>query len=72
VAGAIAAIIERGLERAINAGELEPRPVQPLANLLYGAICQGAMIVARSENQKAARTEFLRELRALVRGLAKR
>jgi AcrR family transcriptional regulator len=65
-------LIEGGLARAIDAGELEPRPLEPLANLLYGAICQGAMIVARSDNQRKDRAAFLAELRALVRGLGQR
>jgi AcrR family transcriptional regulator len=64
-------LIEGGLARAVAAGELEPRPLGPLADLLYGAICQAAMIVARSEDQAAARTAYFSELRAILRGLAR-
>jgi AcrR family transcriptional regulator len=39
--------LERGLEIAITSGRIEPRPVRPLAHLLFGAICEGAMMAAR-------------------------
>jgi AcrR family transcriptional regulator len=64
-------LIDCGLARAVETGDLEPRPLGPLANLLYGAICQGAMIVARSEDQAAARSAYFSELRAILRGLAR-
>jgi AcrR family transcriptional regulator len=64
-------LIEGGLARAVEAGHLERRPLGPLANLLYGAICESAMIVARSEDQTAARAAYLSELRAILRGLAR-
>jgi hypothetical protein len=47
----------------------------PLATLTqtcsYGAICQGAMIVVRSEDQAAARAAYFSEIRAILRGLAR-
>ena len=62
-------MMERGIERAIETGSIEPRPVQPLAHLLFGAICESAMVVARATDQQRASQESLDELRRLLRSL---
>ncbi len=42
-------LIEASLEAAIEAGEISPQPVKPLAHVLMGALDEAAMLVARSE-----------------------
>src|SRR5215203_679349 len=36
-------MMEEGLRRAISAGRIASRPVEPLAVLLFGALCEAAM-----------------------------
>ncbi len=43
-------LIEASLEAAIEAGEISPQPVKPLAHVLIGALDEAAMLVARSED----------------------
>jgi AcrR family transcriptional regulator len=62
-------MIERGLQRAIDTGAIGRRPVEPLAHLLFGALCQAATMIARSKDQRAEKTRVLKELRALLDGL---
>jgi AcrR family transcriptional regulator len=63
-------VMEVGIARAIEAGRIEPRPVKPLAHLLFGAVCESAMVVARAKDQHAALEEALAELGRLLRSLA--
>ena len=63
-------MIESGLRQAIESGRIAKRPTGPLAHLLFGALCEGAMVVARtSGDQRAAMREVARELRALLTAL---
>lgn len=68
-AGYSLALLRGGLELAISAGRIAPRPVAPLAHLLFGALCEGAMMVARSEDQRAATRDVLREVEAILSAL---
>ena len=43
-------LIEASLAAAMDAGEIEQRPVRPLAHVLMGAMDEAAMLAARSEN----------------------
>jgi AcrR family transcriptional regulator len=63
--------MEQALRDLIDSGRIEPRPVEPLAQMLQGAICDGAMMVARSENPRATVRQVLAELRALLSGLTR-
>ena len=42
------ALMELGIERAVEAGQIASRPAAPLAHLLFGGICELAMVVARA------------------------
>ena len=64
------ALLEAGLHQAIAAGRIAARPVEPLAHLLFGALCEAAMMVARSEDQKTATRRSLAELKSLLDGIA--
>jgi len=59
-----------GLQRAIDAGRIPKRPVAPLAHLLFGALCEAAMAIARADDQKAALRAMSAELKRILDGLA--
>jgi AcrR family transcriptional regulator len=63
-------MMERGIERAIEAGSIEARPVRPLAHLLFGAVCEIAMVIARAPDPDDALTDGLAELHRMLRSLA--
>jgi AcrR family transcriptional regulator len=58
-----------GLERAMADGVIAPRPLEPLVQMLNGAMCEAAMLVARSEDQRRATRQVLAELRVLLDAL---
>jgi len=62
--------LHQGIEALIHDGHLAPRPVAPLANMLFGAMCEAAMMVARARDQRKATKEVLAELRAILEALA--
>lgn len=59
-------LVKKGLEAAIAAGEIAPRPIEPIAHLVVGAVCEGSMMVARADDQPAAAKRLLAELRILL------
>jgi AcrR family transcriptional regulator len=63
-------LMELGLERAIEAGRIAPRPTRPLAHLLFGALCESAMMIAREPDPAAALEAATHELGELLRGLS--
>ena len=62
-------LIEASLAAAIEAGEIRPLPVKPLAHLLLGALDEAAMLIARSEDP-VARAEVTAVLLALLESFA--
>jgi AcrR family transcriptional regulator len=63
-------MMELGISRAVEAGRIANRPPAPLANFLYGALCETAMIVARADDQKAAHRQAAAEIASIMDGLA--
>ncbi|MDQ3936229.1 MAG: TetR/AcrR family transcriptional regulator [Actinomycetota bacterium] len=63
------AMIENGLRQAIDSGRIAPRPAGPLAHMLMGALGEGAMMVARAEDQRGAMKEVAREIESLLAAL---
>jgi AcrR family transcriptional regulator len=63
------ALIRRGLEQAVAEGRLRKRPVEPLARMLFGGLCEAAMLVARSSDGPAATRQVLVELRLQLEAL---
>ena len=63
-------MMELGIARAIEAGRVAPRPPEPLASFLYGALCETAMIVARADDQKVAHRQAVTEIGRILDGLA--
>ena len=64
------AMLRHGLAHAMEEGKIAHRPVEPLASMLAGSMCEGAMLVARSDDQRAAARLVLEELRLHLEALA--
>jgi AcrR family transcriptional regulator len=62
-------LIEASLAAAIEAGEIRPLPVRPMAHLLLGALDEAAMLVAR-DSDPVARAEVTAVLLALLESFA--
>jgi AcrR family transcriptional regulator len=64
------AVLLRGaLRRAIRAGTIQPLPLKTLALMLTGAILEGCMAIADSENPAGAREDAGNVLTSLLEGL---
>jgi AcrR family transcriptional regulator len=48
-------LVQASIEEAIAAGLIEPQPAAPLAHLLLGALDEGAMVVARADDDGETR-----------------
>ena len=57
------------LQGLIEAGLLEPQPVEPLAHMLLGALSEAGMVIAGAEDVPAARQAVGDSLDRLLRGL---
>jgi len=64
-------LIEATLAAAVEAGEINPQPVRPLAHVLMGALDEAAMLVARADDAEPMRAEVGRTLAALLDGLSR-
>jgi AcrR family transcriptional regulator len=62
-------LIEAVLRHGMEAGDIRKQPVRPLAHALIGALDEIAMLVARSEDPRATRTEVGETLTSLVDAL---
>jgi AcrR family transcriptional regulator len=62
-------LLEAALQRAIDAGRLIEQPARALAHVLIGALDEAAMVVARADDQDAARAEMAQTVRRLLEGL---
>ena len=58
-----------GIERALEAGRIESAHPRQLAHLLFGAICESAMVVARASDQERALRDAVDELGSVLRAL---
>src|SRR5437870_4859596 len=50
-------LVQATLQAAIDAGQIDPQSVGPLAHLLLGAIDEGAMLIARADDDGATREQ---------------
>ena len=55
-------LISAGLEAAMSEGRVPVRPIEPLAYLVLGALCEGAMMVSRSPRRRKALEEVMRQI----------
>jgi AcrR family transcriptional regulator len=63
-------LTELAVRRAMDAERIPRRAPGPLAQLLFGAMCEGAMQIARAPDPKAARGAIWLELRRILQALA--
>jgi AcrR family transcriptional regulator len=64
--------IKEGIGLAMQEGILKRRPVGPLATMLFGAMCEAAMAIARADDPDAAAREMRRELKRVFAALRER
>jgi AcrR family transcriptional regulator len=63
------ALVRAGIENVMQAGLMERQPVEPLAHLMLGALTEGGLLIARSEDRETARAEVGESVDRLLRGL---
>jgi AcrR family transcriptional regulator len=61
--------LEAAVQNAIDAGQMAPAPANAVAHVLLGALDEAAMVVARADDQDAARVEMGQTVRRLLEGL---
>jgi len=66
------ALIRRGLQNAIDQRLIDPQPVEPLAHILRAALSEGALFIARADDQAAARAEVGGAIERLLGGLRRK
>ncbi|MBJ7459273.1 MAG: TetR/AcrR family transcriptional regulator [Thermoleophilaceae bacterium] len=64
------ALLQALITAMIDAGEIKPMPVKPLARMLTGALISGGLVIAEAEDPSAAREEVGAIVEALFRGLS--
>jgi len=62
-------LVATGVGAAISAGAFEQQPVEPLAHVLFGALAQAGLVVARADDPGAARTQMEAATDRLLDGL---
>jgi AcrR family transcriptional regulator len=62
-------LVVAGVEAAIAARVIDAQPVDPLAHVLFGALTEAGMAVARARDPRAARTEMEAAMERLLDGL---
>lgn len=63
------ALLKGVIEKAVAEGTLRKRPIMPIVHLLFGALCQAAMVISRSENQEATTRQMRQEIHRLLDAL---
>src|SRR5438477_4482894 len=66
------ALVQAGLQSVIEAGYIDEQPIEPLAHLVLGALTEGCLLIGRSDDRQAARTEVGDSLDRLLSGLRKK
>lgn len=64
------ALLKQGLRQALKAGRIGRRDADPLAHLLFGALCEGAMYIARADDPRGALRKVTRELKVVLDAIA--
>jgi AcrR family transcriptional regulator len=62
-------LVSAGLDAVMEAGFIEQQPVEPLAHLLLGALTEGGLLIARSEDRETARREVGEGVDRIMQGL---
>ncbi len=64
--------LREALRLSMEAGRLRTRPVEPLAALLFGALCEAALTTARADDERGAHRAVAAELGRLFDALGAR
>jgi AcrR family transcriptional regulator len=62
-------LVATGVEAVVAAGLVDAQPVGPLAHVLFGALSQAGLMVARADDPGAARTDMEAAMDRLLDGL---
>jgi AcrR family transcriptional regulator len=62
-------LVVAGVEAAIGAGLISAQPVEPLAHVLFGALTEAGMVVARADEPRRARVDMEAAMDRLLEGL---
>jgi AcrR family transcriptional regulator len=62
-------LVVAGVEAAIGAGLIAAQPVEPLAHVLFGALTEAGMVVARADDPGVARADLEAAMDRLLDGL---
>ncbi len=62
-------LVRQSLQAAIDARYIDPLPVEPLAHIILGALNEAALLIARAEDVRSARTEMGAVVDRLLKGL---
>lgn len=65
----IIGLIKNGIAAAMNAGKLSRRPINPVANLVFSALCEAASQLGHADNLALAHAEWTAELERFLDGL---
>jgi AcrR family transcriptional regulator len=63
-------VVEAVLAEAVRIGRIADQPVSPLAHIIVGALDEGALMIARADDQAIAREQVRDALEQLIGGLA--
>ncbi len=63
------ALVRGGLQSLMDAGLIEPQPIEPLAHMLLGAMAEAGLLIAQAEDAETARREVGDSLDRILRGL---
>jgi AcrR family transcriptional regulator len=63
-------VVEAVLTEAVRIGRIADQPVSPLAHIIVGALDEGALMIARADDQATAREQVRDALEQLISGLA--
>jgi AcrR family transcriptional regulator len=63
------AALRVAVDRAISAGEVAPRPAEPLVAMLFGGLCETAMLIANADHPTATRRAVRDEIHRTVQAL---
>jgi AcrR family transcriptional regulator len=62
-------LVRAGLQSVMDAGLIENQPIEPLAHLIFGALTEAGLMIARSDDVEATRAEVGASVERLLEGL---
>jgi AcrR family transcriptional regulator len=63
------ALVRGGLQSLMDAGLIEPQPIEPLAHMLLGAMAEAGLLIAQADDAETARRDVGDSLDRILRGL---